>query len=57
MNIPYTTARGSIRFSLSRYTTAENIDQTISVLSGIIAKLVEMSPFEKELQAAADSLR
>jgi len=57
MNIPYTTARGSIRFSLSRYTTADNIDQTINVLPEIIAKLVEMSPFEKELQAAADSVR
>ena len=51
MNIPYTAARGSIRFSLSRYTTAADIDQTLSALPAIIGRLVEMSPYEKELQA------
>lgn len=51
MNIPYTAARGAIRFSLSRYTTEGEIDKTLAVLPGIIAKLVEMSPYEKELRA------
>ena len=51
MNIPYTVARGSIRFSLSRYTTAADIDHIQEVLPEIIARLAEMSPYEKELRA------
>jgi cysteine desulfurase len=38
MNIPYRAARGSIRFSLGRYNTAAEIDQTLAVLSEILAK-------------------
>jgi cysteine desulfurase len=51
MNIPYTTAQGSIRFSLGRYNTREEIDRTLSILPGIIAELAAMSPYDKELQA------
>jgi cysteine desulfurase len=51
MNVPYTAAQGSIRFSLGRYNTEEEIDRTLSVLPEIIDKLVEMSPYEKELRA------
>jgi cysteine desulfurase len=51
MNVPYTTAQGSIRFSLGRYNTAEEIAQTLDALPGIIQKLVEMSPYDKELNA------
>jgi cysteine desulfurase len=51
MNVPYTAAQGSIRFSLGRYNTEAEIDQTLKVLPGIIGKLVEMSPYEKELKA------
>ncbi len=56
MNVPYATAQGSIRFSLGRYNTAEEIDYTLKVLPEVIAKLVEMSPYDKELKAlyAAD---
>ena len=46
MNIPYTAARGSIRFSLGRYNTEREIDYTLEVLPGIIKRLVEMSPYE-----------
>jgi cysteine desulfurase len=53
MNVPYTTAQGSIRFSLGRYNTTEDIDRTLAVLPGIIDRLVKMSPYEKELQALA----
>lgn len=45
MNVPYTAARGSIRFSLGRYNTEAEIDRTIEVLPGIIQKLAEMSPY------------
>ena len=51
MNVPYTAAQGSIRFSLSRYNTEDEIDQTLKVLPEIIGTLVEMSPYEKELRA------
>ncbi len=51
MNVPYSTAQGAIRFSLSRYTTAAEIDQTLEVLPSVISKLVEMSPYDNELRA------
>jgi cysteine desulfurase len=50
MNVPYTRAQGSVRFSLGRYNTEDDIDQTLAVLPGIIDKLVEMSPYDKELK-------
>jgi len=40
MKIPSEVARGSIRFSIGRYNTAREIDQTLSTLSEIIARLV-----------------
>jgi cysteine desulfurase len=45
MNVPYTAAQGSIRFSLGRYNTAAEIERTLSVLPPIVARLSEMSPF------------
>ena len=50
MNVPYTTAQGSIRFSVGRYNTEGEIDRTLSILPDIIARLVELSPYDKELQ-------
>jgi cysteine desulfurase len=51
MNVPYTAAQGSIRFSLGRYNTADEIEHTLQVLPGIIQKLVEMSPYDQELRS------
>jgi cysteine desulfurase len=51
MNVPYTAAQGSIRFSLGRYNTETEINHTLNVLPGIIGKLVEMSPYDNELRA------
>jgi cysteine desulfurase len=48
MGVPYTAAHGSIRFSLSRYTTEEEIDVVIEKLPPIIERLRGMSPFWKE---------
>ncbi|MFA7253764.1 MAG: cysteine desulfurase family protein [Patescibacteria group bacterium] len=45
MGIPPEKAHGSIRFSLSRETTEEEIDKVLEVLPGIIDKLRLMSPF------------
>jgi cysteine desulfurase len=51
MNVPYTAAQGSIRFSLGRYNTEAEIDQTLATLPAIVAQLVEMSPYQEELKA------
>ena len=50
MGVPFTAAHGSIRFSLSRYNTQEEIDFTIEKVPQIISRLRELSPF---VQAAA----
>ena len=50
MNVPFTAAQGSIRFSLGRYNTEADIDTTLSVLPEIIAKLASMSPYVEELK-------
>jgi len=47
MGVPFTAAHGSIRFSLSRYTTEAEIDAVLDKLPDIIARLREMSPFWK----------
>lgn len=46
MNVPYTAAQGSIRFSLGRYNTAEDVETTLKVLPEIIDKLAAMSPYQ-----------
>lgn len=45
MGVPFTMAHGSIRFSLSIYSTEEEIDFVIEKLPPIIEKLRNMSPF------------
>ena len=52
MNVPFTAAQGSIRFSLGRYNTDADIDRTLEVLPGIIQKLLEMSPYEERVTEA-----
>ena len=46
MEIPYSRAQGSIRFSLGRYNAEPEIDRTIAVLPGIVSRLAEMSPIK-----------
>lgn len=48
MGIPYTGVHGSIRFSLSRYTTADEMDRVIEIMPGIIKELRELSPFGRD---------
>lgn len=45
MGIPYTSAHGTIRFSLSGYNTQEEVDKVAEVLPPIIARLREISPY------------
>jgi len=45
MGVPFTAAHGSIRFSLSRYNTEEEVDYTIEKMPAIVKQLRELSPF------------
>ena len=47
MGIPFTFVHGSVRLSLSRYNTDEDIDYIIEHLPPIIKRLREISPFGK----------
>lgn len=48
MGVPFTCAHGSIRFSLSRYTTDAEIDTVVREMPPIISRLRVMSPFGRE---------
>jgi cysteine desulfurase len=48
MGVPFTAAHGSIRFSLSRYNTEDDIDVIVEKLPPVIERLRELSPFWKE---------
>lgn len=48
MGIPYTILHGSIRFSLSRYTTENEIDKVLAVMPGIVDRLRSLSPFNND---------
>jgi len=45
MGVPFTAAHGSIRFSLSRYNTEQEVDYTIEIMPQIVNQLRELSPF------------
>ncbi len=45
MGIPFTAAHGSIRFSLSRYNTEQEIDYAIEKIPQVVNRLRELSPF------------
>lgn len=47
MGTPFTFVQGSIRFSLSRYNTEEDVDYIIESLPPIISRLREISPYGK----------
>lgn len=51
MNVPFTAIHGSIRFSLSKYTTEKEIDYVCEKMPSIIEKLTNLSPFQDELEA------
>lgn len=55
MNVPAQALRGAIRFSLSRETTADEIDRVLHVLPDILSKLRALSPSWQE--RASDTSR
>jgi cysteine desulfurase len=45
MDIPYTAAHGSVRFSISRYNTMDEIEQVIEAVPPIVERLRKLSPY------------
>lgn len=45
MGIPYTAAHGTVRFTLSRYNTMEEIERVIQAVPPIVAQLRKLSPY------------
>jgi cysteine desulfurase len=45
MDVPFTAKHGSVRFSLSRYTTEAEIDAVIEAFPPIVARLRRLSPY------------
>jgi len=54
MGIPFTSAHGSVRFSLSRFNTDEDIDYIAEQLPTIIKRLREISPFGRGKEEVMD---
>lgn len=48
MGVPFTRVHGSVRFSLSRYTTAEDVDCIVDNMIRIERRLREISPFGRD---------
>jgi len=48
MDIPYTAAHGSTRFSFSRYNNMEEVERVIAAIPPIIEKLRKLSPYWDE---------
>jgi cysteine desulfurase len=53
IGVPFTAIHGSIRFSLSRYNTEEEIDKVIEIVPGIIKELRMLSPFGRDKLSGA----
>jgi cysteine desulfurase len=45
MKVPFTAMHGSVRFSLSRYNTEEEIDHILQVFPDIVTRLRNLSPY------------
>ena len=45
MGVPFTAVHGSVRFSLSRYNTMDEVDYVLDKLPPVIANLRKLSPF------------
>ena len=45
MNVPFTAMHGSVRFSLSRYNSDEDVDRIIEVFPEVVRSLRRLSPY------------
>jgi len=48
MDIPFTAAHGTVRFSLSRYNSMDEIEKVVEVMPSIVAQLRKLSPYWRE---------
>ncbi|MDP2278009.1 MAG: aminotransferase class V-fold PLP-dependent enzyme, partial [Nitrospirota bacterium] len=48
MDVPATAIHGSVRFSLSRYNTEEEVEKVIEIMPGIIKELRNLSPYGRQ---------
>ena len=48
LGIPVERARGSLRLTMGKWTTVEDIDKVLEALPRIVARLRAMSPLVKE---------
>lgn len=53
MQVPFQFAHGSIRFSLSRYNTIEEVKKVVEVMPAIVERLRALSPFNSSTFSAA----
>jgi cysteine desulfurase len=51
MGLPYSVLHGSIRFSLSRYTTQAEVEKVLSVMPPVIERLRALSPFKNDQES------
>src|SRR5271166_434470 len=57
MGIPYTAAHGTVRFSLSRYNTMDEIERVVATVPPILAHLRSLSPYWGEDGPAVNAER
>jgi len=57
MGVPFTAVHGSVRLSLSRYNTMEDVDYIIEHLPPIIKRLREISPYGRETKVREQTTR
>lgn len=50
MGTPFTSLHGSIRFSLSRFTTEDEIDYVLKHIKDVIGDITAISPYQEELE-------
>ncbi|MCD8377505.1 MAG: cysteine desulfurase NifS [Candidatus Gastranaerophilales bacterium] len=50
MGTPFTSLHGSIRFSLSRFTTDDEIDYVLKHIKNVIEEITAISPYQDELE-------
>jgi cysteine desulfurase len=55
MGVPFTMAPGSIRFSLSIYNSAAEIDFVIEKFPAVIERLRALSPYGEEAEAVSST--
>lgn len=48
MAVPYTMLHGSIRFSLSRFSSERDVDRVLDVFPEVVSRLRELSPFSDD---------